>query len=54
MDLQTMQQAYVAEGYDELSAAAKTCQDVILMNIAASSLREHVTIKGGVVIFPML
>ncbi len=49
MDLQTMQQAYVAEGYDELSAAAKTCQDVILMNIAASSLREHVTIKGGVV-----
>ena len=27
---------------------------IILMNIAARSLREHVTIKGGVVIFPML
>ncbi len=37
------------QGYDRVHAEARVCQDVILQGIADSSLRENVTIKGGVV-----
>ena len=37
------------DGYSELNAEAKVCQDVILAAIAKSSLSRSVTIKGGVV-----
>ena len=49
MDLQEMQLKYQQEGYAPLLAAAKVCQDVILLCIASSHLKEHATIKGGVV-----
>lgn len=37
------------QSYDRVYAEARVCQDVILKGIAGSSLREKITIKGGVV-----
>ncbi|WP_296879955.1 nucleotidyl transferase AbiEii/AbiGii toxin family protein [Thomasclavelia sp.] len=37
------------EGYDDENAEAKVCQDIILKAISNSSLKNNVTIKGGVV-----
>ncbi len=36
------------EGYSRLNATARVCQDVILAKLAASSMRDLVTVKGGV------
>ena len=48
-DLQKMAALYVSEGYSELLAAARVCQDVVLKAISESSMSRNVTIKGGVV-----
>lgn len=48
MDLSEIRRHYISEGYSALNASAKTCQDVILAKIAASPLKESVTVKGGV------
>lgn len=37
------------DGYSEVNAGAKVCQDVVLEAISNSSLSRNVTIKGGVV-----
>ncbi len=37
------------EGFDEANAEAKVCQDVILYLICQSRFKEHITVKGGVV-----
>lgn len=37
------------EGYSEVNAEAKVCQDIVLKAISSSSLNRNVTIKGGVV-----
>ena len=37
------------EGYSEVNAEARVCQDIILKAIAQSKLNRNVTIKGGVV-----
>lgn len=37
------------EGYSEVNAEARVCQDIVLRAIAQSSLSRNVTIKGGVV-----
>ena len=37
------------EGYSELNAQAKLCQDIILEALSKSDLSRNVTIKGGVV-----
>lgn len=37
------------EGYSELNAQAKLCQDIVLEALARSDLNRSVTIKGGVV-----
>ena len=49
MNLRDMQTEYINEGYAPLMAAAKVCQDIILLAIANSKLKDNVTIKGGVV-----
>lgn len=36
------------EGYSCLNATARVCQDVILSKLAASGMRDRVTVKGGV------
>ena len=35
------------EGYSEVNAEARVCQDIVLKAIAQSSLNRNVTIKGG-------
>ncbi|MDD7319250.1 MAG: nucleotidyl transferase AbiEii/AbiGii toxin family protein [Prevotellaceae bacterium] len=37
------------DGYTEINAEARVCQDIVLKAIANSSLNRNVTIKGGVV-----
>ena len=37
------------DGYTEVNAEAKVCQDIVLKAISNSSLNRNVTIKGGVV-----
>lgn len=37
------------EGYSEVNAEARVCQDIILKAISNSSLSRNITIKGGVV-----
>ncbi len=42
------------DGYSEVNAEAKVCQDVVLKAISNSSLSRNVTIKGGVVMRSIL
>ena len=49
MNLNEMRTRYEhEEGYSRLNATARVCQDVILSKLAASSMRDRVTVKGGV------
>ncbi len=34
------------DGYSEINAEAKVCQDIVLKAIAQSSLNRNITIKG--------
>ena len=49
MKLADMIKTYKDEGYGTVQAQAKAAQDVVIINIGASALKNHVTIKGGVV-----
>ncbi len=49
MNLREETEKIKAEGYIEATAEARLCQDIILMAISESSLKNNVTIKGGVV-----
>lgn len=49
MNINTIFNNYLANGYSNLNAISKTCQDIILTQISNSSLNKNVTIKGGVV-----
>ena len=49
MNLKEMRQNYIDDGYEDLDASAKVCQDIILAKISKSSLNKNITIKGGVV-----
>lgn len=42
---------YLSNGYSNLNAISKTCQDIILLQINNSNLNKNVTIKGGVVMY---
>ena len=49
MNINTIFNNYLSNGYSNLNAISKTCQDIILAQISNSSLNKNVTIKGGVV-----
>ena len=49
MNLNEMIEAEIENGYGDINAQAKVCQDIILKAIAAGPLNRNVTIKGGVV-----
>ncbi len=49
IDLEKMVFRYAKDGYSELLAEARVCQDIVLKAIAESSMNRNVTIKGGVV-----
>lgn len=48
-DLNELVEAVRDDGYSQINAEAKVCQDIVLKAIASSSLNRNVTIKGGVV-----
>ena len=49
MDLEKIVTQYVNNGYSELLAEARVCQDIVLKAIYKSSMNRNVTIKGGIV-----
>lgn len=49
MNINTIFNNYLKDGYSNLSAISKTCQDIILNQISNSNLNKNITIKGGVV-----
>ena len=49
IDLEKMVSQYLKDGYRELFAESRVCQDIVLKAIANSSMNRNVTIKGGVV-----
>ena len=51
IDLEIMVSEYLEDGYSELFAEARVCQDIVLKAIAKSPMNRNVTIKGGVVIY---
>lgn len=49
MDLHALRTYYEHErGYSRLNATARTCQDVVLSKLASSTMRDYVTVKGGI------
>jgi len=50
MNLQKIRQGYILENYSTLDATNRTCQDIILSKISKSTLSQHITVKGGVII----
>ena len=49
MNLSDLIKKYIDYGYNELDAISKISQDIILSKIGRSKFKEHITIKGGVV-----
>lgn len=49
IQLTDMIEAIRKEGYNDLSAEARVCQDVVLKAIASSQFNNNITVKGGVV-----
>ena len=48
-NLEELAHSVMNDGYSELYAEAKVCQDIILKAISESNLSRNITIKGGVV-----
>ena len=42
---------YVEDGYNEIYANAKVAQDIILRYLFKSEYKNHITLKGGVVMY---
>lgn len=49
LNIEGMVEKEIENGYVDLNALAKVCQDILLKAIATGSLKRNVTIKGGVV-----
>lgn len=49
LNIKNMVSAEIDNGYNEITAPAKVCQDIILKAISVGNLRHNITIKGGVV-----
>ena len=49
MNLNELIQKYIDNGYKRIYAISKVSQDIILLKISKSKFKEHITIKGGVV-----
>lgn len=48
MNLNSIFNRYIQEGYSNANAVSKTCQDVILFKISNSNMNKNITVKGGV------
>ena len=49
MNLDDLIKKYISVGYKRVDAMSKASQDIILSKISKSRFKEHITIKGGVV-----
>ena len=49
MNLNSIFNDYINNGYSNANAISKTCQDIILSKINSKGLNKNVTIKGGVI-----
>ena len=49
MNLENAVRKYVGDGYELDDAISKVAQDIILLKISKSKFKNHITIKGGVV-----
>lgn len=49
MNLYELIQKYINKGYEAIDASTKVSQDIVLLKIFKSSFKNHITIKGGVV-----
>ncbi len=53
MNLRDVIQKYLDEGFSDVNAISKVCQDVILLKISKYNMSDKVTIKGGVVMMQL-
>lgn len=53
MNLRDEVQKYLDEGFTDVNAVSKVCQDVILLKISKYNMSDKVTIKGGVVMMQL-
>ena len=49
MNLNSMLEDYLDNGYSNANAISRVCQDVILIQINRANFNQNITIKGGVV-----
>lgn len=49
LNIENLIENEITNGYGDLNARAKVCQDIILKAISTGSLNKNVTVKGGVV-----
>lgn len=49
LSLKNMIASEIEHGYNEITAPAKVCQDIVLKAISIGSLRQNITVKGGVI-----
>lgn len=49
MNLNEIVEKYIKVGYKKDDAISKVAQDIVLLKISKSRFKEHITIKGGVV-----
>lgn len=49
INLEELVEKGIENGYGDINARAKVCQDIVLKAISSGSLNRNVTIKGGVV-----
>ena len=49
LNLKSMIAAEIEKGYNEITAPAKVCQDIVLKAISVGPLQRKITVKGGVV-----
>ena len=49
MELEQYVRKYINEGYELNDALSKVAQDIILIKICKSDFKNHITVKGGVV-----
>ena len=53
MNLRGEVQKYIDEGFTDVNAVSKVCQDIILLKISKYNMSDKVTIKGGVVMMQL-
>lgn len=53
MNLQDEIQKYLDDGFSDVNAVSKVCQDVILYKISKYKMSDNVTVKGGVVMMQL-